>query len=98
MSKIKEICKVLIHHTIIETARRERRPQVGRSKQATNLSALTIVQQANLINFYIYFHMDSTFDVCVLGSANSDLFLKVTNFPKEGETIDAQVCVASHIT
>jgi ribokinase len=31
------------------------------------------------------------YDVCVLGSANSDLFLKVKAFPKSGETINALV-------
>ena len=31
------------------------------------------------------------FDICILGSANSDLFLEVQDFPKEGETIAAKV-------
>ncbi|KAM3135405.1 hypothetical protein pb186bvf_012424 [Paramecium bursaria] len=30
------------------------------------------------------------FDICILGSANSDLFLEVQDFPKEGETIAAK--------
>lgn len=37
------------------------------------------------------------FDICVLGSANSDLFLKVQHFPKEGETINALVLMQQFI-
>jgi len=29
----------------------------------------------------------SSYRICVLGSANSDLFLRVHHIPKEGETI-----------
>lgn len=35
--------------------------------------------------------LSASFDICVLGSANSDLFLKVKEFPREGETINATV-------
>lgn len=43
------------------------------------------------VNYLIYMNQNPSFEICVLGSANSDHFLEIDDFPKEGETIGAKV-------